>query len=146
MNASRESFGRRADAFGAVVGTLGAAQWSAPSPCAGWSGADLVDHVIDTERDFLTGHDIDLGPRPAGDPAARWAAHRAALLDKVDDTVLEREYDGYFGRTTVGATLSDVYGFDLVVHRWDLARAAGAEAAFTDAEMDGLEASIALFG
>lgn len=146
MNASRESFRRKADAFGAVVGALGPAQWAAPSPCAGWSAADVVDHVIDTEREFLAGHDVDLGPRPAGDPAARWTAHRAAVLDKVDDTVLDRGYDGYFGRTTIGAMLVAVYGFDLVVHRWDVARAAGGATSFTDAEMDELEASLALFG
>jgi uncharacterized protein (TIGR03086 family) len=59
---------------------------------------------------------------------------------------VDREYDGYFGRTTIGETLANFYGFDLVVHRWDLARATGQDTAFTDAEMDRLEQSIAGFG
>jgi hypothetical protein len=68
------------------------------------------------------------------------------VLDRVGDDVLQTEYDGYFGRTTVGATLADFYGFDMVVHRWDLARALGREAPFTEAEMDDLDRSISTFG
>ena len=38
----------------------------------------------------------------------------------VTDGLPRREYDGFFGRTTIGATLDNFYGFDLVVHGWDL--------------------------
>lgn len=132
------------------------ADFTAPSPCAGWSAADVVDHMIDTQRAFLsgqglsgqglTGRDVELGARPAGDPPAAWAAHTADVLDRVDDELLRREYDGFFGRTTLGATLADFYGFDMIAHRWDIARALGGDTRFTDAEMDDMEASIALFG
>ncbi len=36
-----------------------------------------------------------------------------------------REYDGFFGRTSVEKTIDQFACFDLLVHRWDLARAAG---------------------
>ncbi|MDP1804189.1 MAG: maleylpyruvate isomerase family mycothiol-dependent enzyme [Acidimicrobiales bacterium] len=120
--------------------------FTAPSPCAGWTAADVVDHLIDTQRDFLTRHDVDLGPRPDGDPPTAWAAHVAAVTQRVDDETLHRGFDGYFGPTTVGTTLADFYGFDMVVHRWDVARALGRDTAFTDAEMDAMEASVAVFG
>ncbi len=122
------------------------ADWSAPSPCAGWTATDVVDHMIDTQRDFLAGQGVELGARPDDDPPAAWAEHVADVLGRVDDELLHREYDGYFGRTTLGATLADFYGFDMVAHRWDLARALGGATRFTDAEMDELDASIALFG
>ncbi|MBC8092962.1 MAG: hypothetical protein H7Y15_13685 [Pseudonocardia sp.] len=70
----------------------------------------------------------------------------AAVLDHVDDDVLHRGFDGAFGPTTIGATLADFYGFDMVVHRWDLARALGTDTTFTAGEMDLMEASIAVFG
>lgn len=123
----------------------GATDWTAASPCEGWTAADVVDHLIDTQRDFLGRH-VELWPRPDVEPDARWTAHVDAVLDRVGDDVLHREYDGHFGPTTVGATLADFYGFDMVVHRWDLARALGRVSPFTDPEMDDLEKSIAVFG
>ncbi len=122
------------------------ADFSAPSPCAGWSAADVVDHMIDTQRDFLAGQGVDLGARPVGDPPTAWAAHTTDVLDRVDDELLHREYGGFFGPTTLGATLADFYGFDMMAHRWDITRALGADTRFSDAEMDDMEASIALFG
>ncbi|WP_414690747.1 maleylpyruvate isomerase N-terminal domain-containing protein, partial [Nocardioides sp.] len=35
-----------ADRFTALV--TATTDWSAPSPCEGWSAADVVDHVVDT--------------------------------------------------------------------------------------------------
>ncbi|WP_134772174.1 maleylpyruvate isomerase N-terminal domain-containing protein [Ornithinimicrobium flavum] len=50
--------------------------WDALTPCAGWSVRDVVAHVIDTQRDFLTGQGLDAGPvTDLADPAAAWNAH-----------------------------------------------------------------------
>ncbi len=144
MSDIRDGYQQKAAALQAVMD--GAHDWRAASPCAGWTAADVVGHVIDTQRDFLSGQGIDVGPRPDGDPPAAWAAHVAAVAERVDDDTLHREYAGSFGPTTVGATLADFYGFDMVVHRWDVARALGRDTSFSDAEMDALDASIAVFG
>lgn len=132
----------RADAarFGEVVHAGG--NWAGASPCDGWTAADVVAHVVDTERDFLARHDVDLGARPDGDPASTWDAHLAAVAAVLTPDLLSREFDGYFGPTTIGATFAQFYAWDLVVHRWDLARALGVPTSFTDAELDRLEASI----
>ena len=55
--------------------------------------------------------------------------------------VAEREYDGYFGRTTIGGTLADFYGWDLVVHGSDVARATGQAWEISDAEASELLAT-----
>jgi uncharacterized protein (TIGR03086 family) len=138
-------FQQNADRFTAIVDAASPDRWSDPSPCEGWTAADVVGHVVDSQRSFLDRQHIDLGPRPDGDPATAWHAHMTALTAAVAD-VMDREYDGYFGRTTIGETLANFYGFDMVVHRWDLARATGQDTRFTDAEMDRLEQSIAGFG
>ena len=145
MSDHRDSFHQQADRLTAVLDGLPSSAWAAPSPCAGWTAADVVEHLVDTQRDFLAKQDVDLGPRPEGDPAELWAAHRGAVL-AVDDEVWHREYTGFFGPTTVGATLVDFYGFDLVVHRWDVARAVGRDVRFSEAEMDDAERAIASFG
>lgn len=142
----QQQYARFADPFGAVVGQV--PDWDAPSPCEGWSARDVLGHVVQTQREFLGSHDVDLGDAPdLADPAAAWRQHdrdvRSALAD---DTVGSREFDGYFGRTTVGETLTRFYGFDLMVHRWDLARAAGRDERFTDDEIVALDAAADGFG
>ena len=134
-----------ADALDRVVRSAGA--WSADSPCAGWSAADVLAHVVDTERDFLTAHGVALRARSTGDPGEVWADHLADLRSVLSDPATgEKAYDGWFGPTTVGDSLARFYGFDLLVHRWDLARAWSRDEPFTDDELDQLDAAIESFG
>ncbi|NNG20009.1 TIGR03086 family protein [Naumannella sp. ID2617S] len=134
-----------ADPFTAVVETV--TDWSAATPCAAWSAADLLDHVIDTERDFLTRQQLDLPEATADDPAERWRRHEAGVRQLLaDPAVAEKSYDGFFGPTTIGATLADFYGFDLILHRWDLAASQGRQERFSEAELEAAEAACDGFG
>jgi uncharacterized protein (TIGR03086 family) len=133
----------------AVVDAVPAGGWDAPSPCEGWTARDVVAHVVETQREFLTGRGVDLGEEPDvdADPAAAWRAHAARVVAAVaDPAVTEQRYDGHFGPTTVGATLEQFYVWDMVVHRWDVARSVGADPALTDAELDRVEAGADSFG
>jgi uncharacterized protein (TIGR03086 family) len=134
-----------ADRFTATVDAT--TDWSAASPCEGWSAADLVDHVVDTERQFLQTHGVELGERPTGAPAAVWREHLAAVRPfAADEDLRARKYDGFFGRTTIGETLDRFYGFDLAVHGWDLGSATGRPTTFSDADMDAMEQAFVGFG
>lgn len=144
-NTDRQRYLDQMTAFGTIVHDLPQDRWGAPSPCADWTAADVVDHVVDTQRDFLLRHDLTVDGRPAGDPVSVWEQHLATARSLTDETFAIR-FDGFFGPTTIGATLAGVYGFDLIVHRWDLARAGGLATSFTSAEMDALDTSIAGFG
>ena len=102
-----------------------------------------------TQREFLTTHGVDLGEAPdvVADPAAAWRAHAERVTGAVsDEAVAAREFDGFFGRTTVGAAFEQFYVWDMVVHRWDVARSAGLDAALTDAELDRVESGAEAFG
>ena len=116
-----------------------------PSPCAGWSGLDVVQHLIDTQRDFLLKAGADL-PDPAPTvaalgPATAWRTHAEGVARQLaDDTLAERPYETPFGSTTVGAAFDRFYGFDLLVHRWDIGAAAGVPVELTDRELDQVEA------
>ena len=136
-----------ADRFTAVVEAAGDNDWSSPSPCEGWTAADVLDHVVDTQRDFLDKRGADVGTRPEGTPPEVWAAHRDVVRRvTADDAFVSEEYDGYFGRTSVADTLANFYGFDMLVHRWDLARAVGGDVTWTEAEMDALETNLDALG
>jgi uncharacterized protein (TIGR03086 family) len=132
-----------------LLDSLSPEQWDAPSPCEGWDARAVVRHLIETQRDFLFSRGLELGEVPDidGDPAGAWRAHRAVVLSMIsEEAVVTTTYDGHFGPTSVGDTLERFYVFDMVVHRWDVAGAAGAKCAFTDAELDQLEAGIESFG
>lgn len=133
----------------AVLDAVAAPAWTRPSPCEGWSARDVVRHLIETQRDFLTGRGFDPGPAVDidVDPAAAWRAHAAVVRDLLArPAVPATGYDGYFGRTTVGQTLVQFYVPDMVVHRWDVATAVGGGTRWSDAEVDRTSASIESWG
>lgn len=133
----------------AVLDAVDPADWGADSPCAGWSARDVVAHLIGTQRDFLTGHGVDLGAEPGqdDDPARAWRTHATRVLEALaDDAVAGAGFDGYFGPTTVGDTLARFYVWDMVVHRWDVARATRGDATLTDDELDRVESGADGFG
>lgn len=133
----------------AVIDAAPPDAWDRPSPCEDWSARQVVGHLIDTEREFLGRHDVDLGAAPSveGDPAAAWHQHVDAVRPLVHDPAfVGRDFDGYFGPTTIGETLQRFYFLDLLAHRWDIARAVGGDEAFTGAELDQLEHDIDSYG
>ncbi len=147
------SYLRLADPFGAVVDRVPATGWDAPSPCEGWSARDVLAHVIHSQRTFLAERGVDAAPSadldsdPSIDPGDAWRVHLARMRELLaDPAVAGMEYDGVFGRTTVGKSIVAFHGFDLVVHRWDIAAAAGLDERLTDAELDMLERSADGFG
>lgn len=143
-----ERYDELATAFGRQVEGVPPAAWDRPSPCDGWSAADVLDHVMTTQRDFLAEHGHDVcAPDPDAPPAERWRSHAdevRALLAR--EGIAETGFDGFFGPTTLGEALSRFYGFDMVVHRWDLARALGRDTSFSTEEAALVADSIESFG
>lgn len=134
-----------------LVDSVDPQQLAGPSPCEGWSGFDVVQHLIDTQRDFLQKAGADMpDPTPTvealGAPTA-WRTHAEAVARQLaDDTLAERPYETPFGASTVGGAFERFFGFDLLVHRWDIGRTAGVDVVFSDRELDQIEESIAGFG
>lgn len=124
---------RLAAAFHATAGAVPDHARSAPTPCDGWTIADVIDHVATTQLDFLEQRSVDRPDAP--EPTAVSAAMQAALDDPA---VADTPYDGYFGPTTIAETVDAFYCLDLVLHRWDIAVAGGlaADTAISDADIE----------
>lgn len=124
--------------------------WDRPSPCAGWSAADVVQHMIDTQRTFMLQAGASMPhpePKVADGPATAWRTHAEAVARALaDDRIGEKTHETPFGPSTVGDVFDAFYGFDLVVHRWDVARATGVDARLTDDELDAIEAAAGQWG
>jgi len=103
-------------------------RWANPSPRAGWTALDLVGHVVDTQGMFeqLVGRSLQPGPAVADDALGAFTAATDQVQAHLDDPITAgAEFDGAFGRSTFEDAVDGFLCFDLVVHGWDLARAAG---------------------
>src|SRR3954468_6846457 len=102
-----------------------------PTPCAGWTLADLLRHQVSENHAFATaareGSAPDWDAGDLGDDAR--AAYRASVDDflaaMADDAVLDRQLTiNHFG-TFPGTIAAHMHLVDTVAHGWDLARTLG---------------------
>lgn len=126
MSTPSQRYAAAAARFTQLVADVPSHGWSAPSPCEGWSAADVVAHVVSTELDFMAQRGVAAPETDGLAPVDAWPAVRDAMQAALDDpTTATRAFDGYFGPTTIEATIDRFYSMDLIVHRWDLATATG---------------------
>src|SRR3954468_10900520 len=120
----RSRYQRLADACAAPVAAVPADKWDAQSPCEVWTARDVVKHVAEAPAMIFgrVGRDFDASAA-GGHPAAAFAATRAQIEAALgDDASATTEFDGFFGRTTFAESVDDFINFDLVIHRWELAK------------------------
>ena len=124
------------DGFDHVVRVMPDDVWDLPSPCAGWSGRDVVGHVVAVQRwiealaretePFLDPYG-DPGSIAGDDPVAEWAPARADVLDALNRPgVLARVVVTFRGHESIDAQIGwNVV--DTLAHTWDLARTGGVD-------------------
>ncbi len=123
-----DRYRRLADVFDATVEEVPPGDWDKPSPCADWTARDVLAHVLDSESDVVTrvGRSIARSVDPGVDPLAAWREVRDGLQAVLDDPAAAAlEYESLGATTTIAGTVDRFTCFDLVVHRWDIARAVG---------------------
>jgi uncharacterized protein (TIGR03086 family) len=127
-----DGFVRALDGFEAVLAGVAPDRWDEPSPCAGWSAADVAGHVIGDLRAieaYATGRDEEdaaADPRAAArdDPVAVWRAARADMMAALGPAALARPVPLPWGQMLLGRFL-ERYPMEFLVHTWDLAQATG---------------------
>jgi len=122
-----DRYRRALRSFGELVRAVPADGWARPSPCPGWSAADVVEHVVAAQRTLLQLLGADPGREAASDVRERWSDVEARVLVALDDpSVVGRRHATPLGEVG-GAELLDACVVEPLVHRWDLARAVGAD-------------------
>jgi uncharacterized protein (TIGR03086 family) len=137
---------RLADAFAATVAGVPDDGWDAPSPCPDWTARDVVRHVSQTPGLFFGFIDAEYGDLPDEPVAAFGAARQRMEAALGDPATADKEFDGFFGRSTFANAVDRFINFDLVVHRWDLAKAAGLDTTIADQDVARLEEAAKHFG
>jgi uncharacterized protein (TIGR03086 family) len=118
-----------AGGFTERVDAVSAGAWDNPSPCEGWTARDVVRHLTEWVPAFFNGTaglSLPTERSVDDDPAAAWAALRDELRRTLaDPTVAGREFDGPPGRMSIEQSIDMIVTGDVLIHTWDLARAAG---------------------
>jgi uncharacterized protein (TIGR03086 family) len=149
MSEISERYRRLAAEFTETVENVPAERWDAPSPCADWTARQVLDHVIDvaTSMAGYVGLELPAGPPVSTDPGGGWSAARDGMRALLDDPATAGlEYEGYFGRTSLERTVDGFLCFDLVVHRWDIARATGGDERMDPVEVRWIRSQAEGFG
>jgi len=123
-----DRYRRLSDAFATKVAAVPDDKWDTQTPCEDWTAGDLVGHVVQSQGMFLGFIGKELGDIPSvdDDPLAAWNAARAKVQTVLDDPEQAKtEFQGFTGKSTFEAGADKFLCTDLVVHGWDLARAAG---------------------
>jgi uncharacterized protein (TIGR03086 family) len=112
-----------------------------PTPCAGWTLADLLAHMTGQDLGFTAATREDAGAAAyapvsgAEDPAAAHRAAALALVDAFADADDGRDvWLAEFGRRVPLASAVGFHLLDTLVHGWDVAAALGRQVAY-DSEL-----------
>jgi len=110
------------DATAAVLAEV--TDWTAPSPCAGWTVRDVADHLVDAMCTFAAA--VDGGPAEhTDDPVSGYREAAARCLAVFGDpAVLAASHPFPFGPTP-GEVIAYISVSESLVHGWDVARGAG---------------------
>ena len=115
--------------FSTVVGSV--QDWSAASPCQGWTARDVVGHVIGGVQ-VISG--VQTGKAPQrGDPAANAGEDAAGAFTRERDLAfgaltednLAKKVQGPMGEMPLDQMIGMFLTPDVLIHTWDLGRAAG---------------------
>jgi uncharacterized protein (TIGR03086 family) len=138
MTEIAERFRRVADGLTRTIAAVPDEAWDRPSPCEGWDGRDVVRHLVAwlPGPGFLLGtFGVETRPIPSvdDDPAGAWAAVRDAIQEGLDNAAVAQRVEdcGPPGRCSFEAAVEMTCTPDVLIHTWDLARAAG-----IDVELD----------
>ena len=149
MSDTSDRYRRLSDALAAKIDAVPPDGWSSPTPCEGWTARDLVGHVVQTQGMILglVGRNVGDIPSVDDDPGAAFGAARAVVLrDLEDPDVVKVEYEGSMGVMTLEGLVDRFLCVDLVVHGWDLARAAGLDERIDPADVADVRAVAESFG
>jgi uncharacterized protein (TIGR03086 family) len=130
MSEIAERYRRVAGRFTARVNEVPEAAWERPAPCDGWVARDVVRHLVEWIPAFLVaagGPPLPVGPSVDVDPTGAWAALNAGIQSLLDDPVASATELSHprAGTHRLDDAIATFFLGDIVLHTWDLARAAG---------------------
>jgi uncharacterized protein (TIGR03086 family) len=130
VNEIADRYRRVAGRFTARVNEVPEDAWERPAPCEGWVTRDVVRHLVDWIPAFLAaagGPALPSGPSVDDDPAGAWTALDRGIRALLDDPAAVATTISHprAGTHRLDDAIAMFFVGDILVHTWDLARAAG---------------------
>lgn len=129
MSETADRYRRVAGRFTERAREVAPEAWGNSAPCEGWVARDIVRHMVEWMPSFLVsagGPALPPGPSPDDDPVGAWTTMSdgiQALLDEPAAARLELHHP-YAGSHALDEAIGTFFMGDVVIHTWDLARAA----------------------
>ncbi|HEX4016922.1 MAG TPA: TIGR03086 family metal-binding protein [Frankiaceae bacterium] len=133
-----ERYRNVAGQFTERVRAVPADAWDNPAPCEGWVARDVVGHLVGWVPDFLSRWDVELkgGPSAQADPVGAWTRLSDGVQAALDDPqAAVRQADSPMGRRSLQDIVDMIVINDVLIHTWDIARAAGLDETLDPAEV-----------
>lgn len=126
----RELDHRALAAVDKIAGTVTPADLDRPTPCAGWTLRDLLQHQVSENLGFALavreGSTTDWhGGSLGSDPYRSYADSVTAVLSAFDEDMLEKQVTIQDFGTFPGAVAVGMHLVDSVAHGWDIAKTLG---------------------
>lgn len=130
MDDDAERYRRVAARFTRRASEVSPAAWEAPAPCEGWVARDVVRHMVEWMPAFLEaagGPSLPEGPSVDDDPVGAWTAMSDGIQALLDDpaTAAVPLHHPQAGSHALADAIGMFFLGDVLIHTWDLARAAG---------------------
>ena len=129
MTEISERYRKVAGQFTARANAVPENAWDNPTPCEGWVARDVVRHLVEWIPGFFesnAGLELPAGPPVDDDPVGAWEVLSDGIQAALDDpAIASREFEMQMGRYTFEDAVATFCIGDVLVHTWDLARAAG---------------------
>ena len=125
-----ERYQKVAGAFTDTARAVPGGAWDNPAPCEGWVARDVVRHLVEWVPPFLqNGAGVKWPDVPSvdDDPVAAWQTTNnaiQAILDDPDQSA-RKFHNQHTGTHRLDEAIAMFILGDVLVHTWDLARAAG---------------------
>jgi uncharacterized protein (TIGR03086 family) len=133
MSEASERYLGLAEQFGARVEAAPDDAFGRPAPCEGWTGRDVVAHVLESMRRITAAikeGDADKAQKlgPDEDPKAAWRSSFAEVKDALaSPEAATATMPGPMGDAPIDMMVGRILASDVLVHTWDLARAVGGD-------------------
>jgi uncharacterized protein (TIGR03086 family) len=132
-----------AERFTQRIREVSEADWERPAPCEGWVTRDVVRHLVEwVPALLLTGADVTIpaGPSVDADPVGAWLTLSDAIQTVLDDpTTATRTFNHpQAGIHPLDTAIGMFILGDVLIHTWDIARAAGLDESLDETEVEGM--------